>query len=177
MAYRWDLGNHQSVYLDHRAGQTTVTVVVASPGQQQQSSNCFQTGAWTAPPQALQTSSGIVLQLHTAQGLVWLQVQGQSIYLSQQPTPLHTQPLPMQEVDVAPGMASMPPMQPMQPMQMGNMSMSLNPMEMRMGDMEMRMGTPATPTPTPTTTKFCRQCGAAVQPDDRFCSKCGTRLQ
>lgn len=173
MAYRWDLENHQSVYLDHQAGQTTVTVVVASPGQQQQSSSCFQTGDWTAPPQALQSPSGIVLQLHTAQGIVWLQVQGQSVYLSQQPASLHAQPLPMQEVDVTPGMAPLPPMQPMQPMQMGNMSMSLNPMEMRMGNMEMRMGTSV----TPTTTKFCRQCGASVQPDDRFCSKCGTQLQ
>lgn len=166
MAYRCDLGNHQSIYLDYQTGQTIVTVLVASPGQQQQSTNRFQTGIWTSPPQAFQTPTGIVLQLHTTQGDIWLQVQGHSTTIFH-PSSVPTEPLSMQQVDAV---AEMAPMQPMQPMRMGNMAMSLEPMEMRMGNMEMRMGSAAG-------VKFCRQCGASIQPDDRFCSKCGTRLQ
>lgn len=170
MAYRFDLEDGQSVYLDHQAGQTVLTILMVRPGQQQQSSSSFQTGDWTAPPQGFRTSTGVMLQLHTTRGEVWLQVQGNSIQVAQPPSSSSTHPLPMQEVESTPGMAPLPPLKPMQPMQMGNMSMSMNPMEMRMGEMEMRMGTSAT-------TRFCRQCGSSIQPDDRFCSKCGTRLK
>ena len=84
---------------------------------------------------------------------------------------------PMQEVKMD-GMPPMQPMQPMQPMKMGDMTMSTNPMAMSMGNMSMSMGGASTNAARGAvgTRQFCSQCGAKVDPNDRFCSSCGHAL-
>lgn len=194
MAYLYDLGTGQRIFLDNQGTQTTVTTTFSGAGQQQQASSSFQTGPWTASPQAFPTSGGMVIKLHTATGERLIQIQGSSVSTVNIAPPMDTaQPLPAQQVDsptvmqpMQP-MAPMPPMQPMQPMQpmppmtMGNMTMGLNPMEMRMGDMEMRMGTavgaPGSSANSSSVQSFCTQCGTAVKPMDRFCAHCGNPLQ
>ncbi len=177
MAYRYTSETGQRILLDNQTTQTIVTVASSQPGQQQQASSSFQTGTWTAPPQAFQTPLGILIKIQTVQGEQHLQIQGGNIQIG---TPAingemseTVQPLAMQPVEPPDSIPEMQPMQPMQPMQMGNMSMSLNPMEMRMGNMELRMDSPK---PTPTAKKFCSQCGTSVKPNDRFCTSCGARL-
>ena len=115
-------------------------------------------------------------------------------------TSMPNSPPPMPPMPPMPSMDPMPPMPPMQPidpmpplspMTMGNMEMNANPMQMRMGNMEMQMGNAAAETPPPAApssplpaanaapkaANFCGQCGAAEQPSDRFCAKCGHQLQ
>ncbi len=161
MAYRCDRTANTQLYLDHQGTQTSVTLVNTHPGGQQQSSSSFHTGAWIAAPEVFATPEGVVIELKTAAGKRWIQVQGtQMAMISTAPTLQH--PIPLQWVQ---------PMEPMKPMQMGNMEMGFSPMTMKMGNMEMKMGTPAT-----SLQKFCSQCGASVKPEDRFCSSCGHRL-
>ncbi|MFP4221897.1 MAG: zinc ribbon domain-containing protein [Phormidium sp.] len=185
MAYQCDLGNNQTVYLDNSGSQTVVTTASGSPGQQQQSSNRFETGAWTAPPEMYRTPGGIALKIQAQEGDRWIQIQGQTSNLSEASS------IPLQEVSEVPGssqepmepmqpmepmkpMQPMQPMQPMKPMKMGNMEMNNNPMEMRMGNMEMRMG--SSPQNTSSQRRFCSQCGSPVQASDRFCGNCGHKL-
>jgi NADH pyrophosphatase NudC (nudix superfamily) len=185
MAYVCDLGTGQRVYLDNQGMQTVVTTVSTSPGQQQQSSNSFSTGNWTAPPELFQTANGVIVKINTAGGDRLIQIQGNSISVTSSVSSLsNSQQLQMQQVASTPA-SSMPPMQPMapmkplepikpmEPMKMGDMQMNLNPMEMRMGNMEMRMGST---TPNSGTRRFCSQCGAPVEESDRFCSSCGHKL-
>ncbi|MBF2075066.1 MAG: zinc ribbon domain-containing protein [Synechococcales cyanobacterium C42_A2020_086] len=199
MAYVCDLGSGQRVYLENQGPQTRVTVSFSGVGQQQQASSSWHTGNWTAPPEAFQTRSGVVIQIHGSQGASFLQVQGSSMALLSQPPVLDaSQSLPLQESAASSSMPPMepmkpmPPMEPMKPMTMGNMSMdtagnmsmgdmsmSLNPMEMRMGNMELRMGSSsssAASSAAKTVRQFCSQCGTAVKPDDRFCASCGAQL-
>lgn len=188
MAYRCDLGGGQYLLLDNQGTQTQITLAASSAGQQQQSTQGLETGAWTGTPQVLATAGGWILQLQTANGELYWQFQGQSLRRVDAAAVGTAQTLPLQTVESAPAppMAPMQPMQPMPPMQMGNMSMSLNPMEMRMGDMTMRMGESAASTgasaqagPSASTggiKRFCSQCGAGVQPTDRFCASCGVQL-
>lgn len=192
MAYVCSLGNNQQAYVDNVGTETMLTLSTSTPGQQQQSSNRLSTGAWTAPPQAFSIGSGVVIQLTTTQGPLYLRLQGSQIQLTPSYTmPDQATPLPLNSAPTMPGSTTMPPMQPMQPMepmqpmQMGDMQMSMNPMEMRMGDMVMGMGQPAKPAPNQATgssqqsgtQKFCTQCGAAVQIGDRFCGSCGHSLR
>lgn len=175
MAYVYDGGRGQSLYLDNSGNQTIVTIVTSSPGQQQQASSSWQTGAWTEPPSLHPLPGGALLRIVTNQGEYLIQVQGSQMQvISDRPPAASFQPMQFQAAPPTTSMPGMQPMQPMQPMTMGNMQMSLEPMEMRMGNMELRMGT-APPAPA-TTRRFCSQCGAAVKPDDRFCASCGHAL-
>lgn len=179
MAYVCELASGTRIYLTNAEQQTIVTLASSGPGQQQQSSQSFQTGQWMDVPVAYQNASGVVIYLQTHQGDFYMQLQAGSISLMRTVPPVHT----MESIPVYPASApsgSMPsmepmrPMQPMQPMRMGNMQMGMNPMEMRMGDMEMRMGKTAEPVDD---RRFCSQCGASVKVGDRFCASCGHQLQ
>jgi zinc-ribbon domain len=183
MVYLCDLGSGHSIYLDNQGTQTVVTTLSSSPGQQQQASNSLQTGAWVAPPQLFRTPAGVVIKIFTAQGDLFIQIQGSSMHaIDGVPMVGNAQQMQMQQVASAPSssiplMQPMQPMPPMQPMKMGNMQMNLKPMEMRIGNMEMRMGK-ATPVANSAqgTRHFCSQCGVAVEASDRFCAHCGYKL-
>ncbi|UZQ55036.1 zinc ribbon domain-containing protein [Trichothermofontia sichuanensis B231] len=194
MAYGCEIGPGRSVYLDNLGNQTVVTIASSGPGQQQQASNSFTTGVWTQPPQIFQAGEGVVIRISTAQGYQDIQILGSSMsmmsgnFSHQGLQQLQVQPVQQPPSAAMPSMPAMPPMQPMPPMPPmppmqpmppgGGMQMSLHPMEMRMGNMEMRMGDRAIAAPSASTTvrRFCSQCGAAVQPGDRFCASCGHQL-
>jgi ribosomal protein L37E len=187
MAYQLELQNGQHLILENRGAQTLVTLTTSGPGQQQQSSQSIQTGAWTSPPVAYRTAGGVMIHLHTAEGDRTLIVQHNQIQMATRAPSVQVNPMPLQEVSFASStsMSSMPPMKPMQPMQpmgtlsMGNMHMSMNPMEMQMGDMALSMKpstTAETQSESSTTRRFCTQCGHAVNPSDRFCASCGHAL-
>lgn len=189
MPYTCELGIGQRIYLDNRDGQTIVTIITSSRGQQQQASNSLSTGNWISPPAIFQTPGGAIVKIFTAGGEHSIQIQGSSTSVVNGTIPIgNSQQMQVQQIASTP-VSSMPsiqpmepmkpmkPMEPMKPMTMGDMQMSANPMEMRMGNMEMRMGSPAdSGTPTSATRNFCSQCGAPVQESDRFCSSCGHRL-
>ncbi|MGL5080007.1 MAG: zinc ribbon domain-containing protein [Microcoleaceae cyanobacterium] len=178
MAYRCELGNGQTLYLDCQGTQTMITLATLQPGQQQQSTTALETGTWTSTPLFYQTSSGVVAQISTALGKRHLFVQGNTVCLMNEvPTLNSAQSIQAQQVESQANLPAMTPLQmkplQMEPMKMGDMQMSLNPMEMRMGSMEMRM---ESPTPTSKARQFCSQCGEKAQPSDHFCSKCGNSL-
>ncbi|WP_413163544.1 zinc ribbon domain-containing protein [Capilliphycus salinus ALCB114379] len=178
MAYLCELSSTQKVYLDSQANQTVVTTVTSSPGQQQQSSSSFTTGSWTSPPQVYRHNGGITIEIETAQGKYYINVQGNSMgMVNHPPSTNQSQMLQLQQVSSIPN-ATMSPMKPMEPMKMEPMKpmepMKMEPMEMRMGNMEMRLNSPEQSTHP--TRHFCSQCGASVKPEDRFCSSCGHRL-
>jgi len=187
MAYACELGTGRTLYLDNANGQTIVSIASTAPGQQQQATSRFQTGAWTATPEVYLTRDGGVIKLQAEQGSHYIRVHGNSIGVSEALSLDALTQMQTQQVSgmpVANSMPSMPPMQSMEPMPpmasmppmtMGDMQMNMNPMEMRMGDMEMRMGAAQT-TETATSQRFCSQCGSATQPSDRFCTHCGHRL-
>lgn len=189
MAYVCELGTGRTLYLDNVNGQTTVSIASTAPGQQQQATSRFQTGAWTVTPEVYLTRDGAVIKLQAEQGSHYIRVHGSSIGVSEAFSLEALEQMQMQQVagmsaparmEPLKAMEPMPPMSPMPPMtmgnmQMGNMQMNLNPMEMQMGDMKMQMGTPS-PTKTTASQRFCSQCGSAVKPDDRFCTNCGHRL-
>ena len=186
MAYVCELGTNQKVYLENQGAQTIVTTASGGPGQQQQASSTVTTGSWTKPPKAYQTGDGIAIEIETAEGKHYIQIQGSSMSVVSGSSSISTgKQIKIKQVDSTPP-SSMPPMEPMKPMEpmepmepmkpmkpmnMGGMQMNMNPMEMRMGNMEMRMGGP-----TPGTGRFCPQCGASLTPGDRFCASCGHRL-
>lgn len=188
MAYVCELGSGHNIYLDNQGDQTLITSMMGAPGQQQQSSNSFKTGCWTAQPEIYRTSQGAVIKVTTTHGEQFIQVQGSSmgsmtsipsLQSSQQmqiklsEATAFTSSIPVQE--------TLPPMQPMQPMKMGNMEMGMNPMEMRMGNIHLSMGSESSESAHPEKTqptggRFCNQCGVAIDPEDRFCSGCGHKL-
>ncbi|MGI0485256.1 zinc ribbon domain-containing protein [Pantanalinema rosaneae CENA516] len=174
MPYECDLNTGQRIYLDCQGNQTIVTLSSSQPGQQQQSSCGFQTGAWTAPPQIFQTPGGAMIKITTAQTESLIQIQGTYMGMSHDVSAIGSaHSVQMRQVASA-STTSMPPMQPMQPMKMGDMQMTMNPMTMQMGNMGMQMGSPPTPpSPTAQERRFCSQCGTRVEPNDRFCSNCG----
>ncbi|WP_416670377.1 zinc ribbon domain-containing protein [Egbenema bharatensis] len=188
MAYVSDLGEGQRIYLDNRGQQTIVTLSSQAPGQQQSQQNGFTTGEWATPPILFQTSTGVIIQIETAEGRSYIQVQANGMKtLSQAPALKNADVLPMQAesqqqssnaAEMKP-MQPMEPMQPMKPLKMGDMEMQMNPMQMCMGDMELKMGDSVPPARTSeaTTRRFCTQCGSAVTPDDRFCAHCGHQLR
>jgi hypothetical protein len=196
MAYVSDLGRGQHIYLENQGQQTIVTLSSHSRGQQQNQRSGFTTGEWVTPPMLFRTSAGVIIQLETAQGRSYVQVQSSRMQILNQPPVLkNADVLPVQaEVKTETQFKSsdqrssspkmepmkpMKPMEPMEPMKMGDMEMQMNPMQMRMGKMELRMGDAAqTPTrSSEATRRFCTQCGNAVTPDDRFCAHCGHQLR
>ena len=181
MAYVCEFGAGQKVYLDNQGTQTRITTYSGSPGQQQQSSSSFPTGDWTAPPEAFASAQGVTLKINTSQGAHYIQIQGGSMQVVSAQAAGGAQQMQMHTASM-PSTPAMQPMQPMQPMRMGDMEMNAGqPMQMRMGNMQMRMGESPQSAPPSTTPqagrRFCSQCGAAVEPTDRFCASCGHQLQ
>jgi hypothetical protein len=205
MAYACELGTGQRIYIDNQGTQTVVTTMSGGPGQQQQSSTGFHTGAWSVPPEIFQTTGGAVLKVTTAQGEHFIYIQGSSMQvMGGAPSLSGSQQMQVQQVAGMPS-SSMPPMEPMKPMNMGGMQMSpmkpmepmkpmsmggmqMNPMEMRMGDMEMRMGSPAASSPPKTPSPPAAPPDKPVAADTpakaagapgtrRFCSQCGTAVE
>lgn len=193
MAYVCNLGTNQQLYLDHQGEQTTVVSAMHAPGQQQQSSSSFHTGPWDGPPQIFRTAQGIFIKLTTQQGEIFIQVQGQTLQITQStPAIQQAESIQVSQVSAMPGMGMaspmppidpMEPMKPMEPMNMGSMQMGLNPMQMQMGNMRMQMGNTTTNNaPAEGSGKgsgnrrFCSQCGQPVHPEDRFCGSCGKAL-
>jgi zinc-ribbon domain len=184
MAYLCELGSGQRVYLENQGDQTAVTLMSGSSGQQQQSSSSFQTGSWTAPPEAFTGSQGAVIRVKTARGEHTIQIPVRQVEAQSIPSIMPMEPMKSMEP-----MKPIEPMKPMEPMKMGDMEMSSRPMEMRMGNMQMRMGqmqadnkqanrtgsdqSESSATPA---RRFCSQCGVPVDLSDRFCSSCGHRL-
>jgi len=167
MPYVSELGTGQLVYLDNQNEQTIFTIVAQSPGQQQQATNSFTTGIWTAEPEILQTSTGVIVKIHTSQGEQIIQIQGNSTSMTRV-APKDAKVLPIEQVNNMPQMTmNMSPMKPLEPMK----PMKMEGMTMKMGNMEMSMGNRNS-----TVKRFCPSCGAAVNPDDRFCSSCGYNL-
>lgn len=164
MIYHWQLGTGAQISADNEGAQTVITLVQASAGQQQRTSNSFTTGIWIAPPQMTLTPTGGILTITTPSGESILQIQGNSIYLqtSHSGASQSSSSSSSSTADVR----SMPPMQPMQ---MGNMQMNMQPMTMRMGDLELSMGATSQQ-------RFCSECGTPVKPADKFCASCGHKL-
>jgi zinc-ribbon domain len=199
MGYKLELNAEQSVYLENLGTQTRVTTISSSPGQQQQSSSSFQTGSWTAPPEAFRTAIGVVVRLSTAQGERFLHVEGNRLStLHDVPSLREAQPVPVESVAQVP-VTPMQPISPVPPMTMGDMQMDRGGMSMQMGNMRLSMNPIArsqdaqsqdvqsqnTPLPTNLTDgseapsgqrNFCSQCGVALKLSDRFCANCGHRL-
>ncbi len=170
MAYLCELSPSQKVYFDVKANQTVVTTVSSSPGQQQQSSSSFTTGSWISTPVVYRNNLGITIEIETAQGKHYINIQGNSMGMMNHAPVSESETLPLQQVSSLPN-ASMSPMKPMKAME----PMSpMKPMEMRMGNLEMRMN--SVESSAPQVRRFCGQCGASVQPEDRFCSSCGYHL-
>lgn len=191
MAYLCELSAGHRIYLENQGVQTRLRVSMASPGQQQQSSSSFQTGAWTAPPEAFLNGQRLVFKLTTAEGELYVQVQGtsmslvargigaegaRSVALQQSAfpdsakagqTPSMSSMPPMQPMEPMQPMQPMQPLEPMQPMQMGNMQM--NPMEMRMGNLSMSMGAAQASEPSSPPASSPKTPGS----QRKFCTQCG----
>lgn len=186
MAYVGELDTGQKIYLENQGTETVITNTFSGLGQQQQSSSSITTGSWTAKPKMYKTANGVVLEIITARGKYFVQIQGSSMsVMSETPSPRKDRQMQMRQVESTPAssmppMEPMKPMQPMQPMKMGDMEMKMNPMEMRMGNMQMQMGSSMSPSTSDgvhqSKRRFCSQCGELVNPSDRFCSSCGHRL-
>lgn len=160
MIYNWELTTGHQLSVDNQGSQTVITILHTSAGQQQQSSNSFQTGIWIVPPEISITPTGATLKIVTLTGESLIQIQGNSVQIHSS----HRDE--QQSTTSSSSTSSFPPMQPMQPMQMGNMP----PMVMRMGNMELNMGAAANQQ------RFCSQCGTSVKATDKFCASCGSKL-
>jgi hypothetical protein len=191
MAYIFYAGAGHQVIVENQGQQTAVATVSSGPGQQQSQRTSFTTGTWTAPPVAFRTPAGIVLEITTAQGQNFVNIAATGIStVSEAPNLAGAEELPAQQggmpavremepmepmkpMSPMKPMAPMKPISPVEPMKMGDMEMRMNPMEMRIGNMSMSMGNPLS---AGAGKNFCSQCGATVQPSDRFCTNCGHRL-
>ncbi|MEL6490102.1 MAG: zinc ribbon domain-containing protein [Cyanobacteria bacterium J06634_6] len=193
------LAPNQRLYLTNAGMLTSATLHSAAIGQQQQSTNQFSTGCWSAPPQLYALAYGWIVAIASQQGLWYLQIQGSQMQMSNQPPSealaaqlKAQQPEPMQPTSKATvpsgNMPPMQPMEPMQPMQPMEPMQPLPPMTMTMGNMTMSTGTLNNATPagipnadqaadtTAQVKKFCPQCGAATLPQANFCANCGHQL-
>ena len=108
MNYFYDLGAGQRIDIENQGNQTIINNSISRPGQQQQSSSSFSTGAWTSPPEFTATPNGILIKLKTLEGEKRILIQGGNVAME---GTTNLQPLP--------------PLQPMQ-MKMGNMQMNMN---------------------------------------------------
>ena len=143
-AYRCELDSNRQLHLSNEGAVTAVTLTSSRPGQQQQSSNHFTTGQWTAAPVLYRLDQGLLIVVSAASTyylqLCGSQVQMLSGSLSEQVVNQlqQAQPVTLQRDDraktVLEPVQSMTPMQPMTPMRMQN------PMSLSMGDMKMTMG-------------------------------------
>jgi zinc-ribbon domain len=159
MIYNWELGSGHQISVDNQGAQTVVTIVHASTGQQQRSSNSFTTGIWIVPPEMSLTPTGGILKITTATGESLLQIQGNSIHMHSSHSGDRQSTSSSSTSTFTSGV------EPMSPMRM-------QPMVMRMGDLELNMGATANQNQQ----RFCNQCGIPVKPTDRFCASCGNKL-
>ncbi|WP_373538586.1 zinc ribbon domain-containing protein [Chamaesiphon sp.] len=166
MIYHWQLGTGAQISADNEGAQTVVTLVQASAGQQQRTSNSFTTGIWIAPPHMTLTPTGGILKIITPSGESLIEIQGNSISLQTSHSGTSQSTSSSSSSTFTADTQSMPPMQPMQ---MGNMQMNMQPMTMRMGDRELTMGATSQQ-------RFCSECGTPVKPTDKFCASCGHKL-
>jgi hypothetical protein len=166
MIYHWELGTGHQISVDNQGAQTVVTILHTSAGQQQRSSNSFNTGIWIVPPEMSITPTGATLKIVTPTGESIVQIQGNSIHMQSSHNGEHQSTTSTSSTSSSrSGFGQMPPMQ------MGNLQMNMQPMVMRMGDMELNMGT------TANQQRFCSQCGTPVKLGDKFCASCGHRLE
>ena len=171
MAYVGELGVGSSIYIENQDSQTVITVITASPGQQQQTSHSFSIGHWTTAPSLFQYLQDYIIQLETVQGSRILWVQSGQIRQMEIKPPQHTlKPIALQQMVHMPS----PSFSPL-PLTMNNMVRSGQPLQMRIGNMNLSMGTTATVTQT-SSNNYCSQCGASVATADKFCANCGHRL-
>lgn len=148
-AYRCELGSNQRLYLSNEGPVTTLTLLSSGSGQQQQSSNRFSTGEWTAEPTLYRLGQGMLVVISADSTTYYLQIQGGQAQVLSGPLSSQvaeqierSQPVAMQrEEDAGDTTILDSPMQPMTPMTpMKPMRMNQNPMSMSMGNMEMTMG-------------------------------------
>lgn len=163
MIYNWELATGQQICVENQGAQTVVTILSSSAGQQQRSSNSFNTGIWIVPPEISITPTGAALKISTPSGESIVQVHGNSVQMQTSHDGEH-----QSSSSSTSSFASNPA--GMQPLQMGNMQMNLQPMTMKMGNMELNMGA------TASQPRFCSQCGTPVKPVDKFCASCGHKL-
>lgn len=163
MMHNWELATGQQISVENQGAQTIVTISNNSAGQQQRSTNSFNTGIWLVPPEMSIDPTGATLKITTPTGASIIQVRGNSIQMQSTNSGEY-------QSNTSSSSTFTTGMQPMQPMQMGNMQMNMQPMVMKMGDMELNMGAASKQ-------KFCTQCGTPVKPVDKFCASCGHKLE
>ena len=196
-AYKCEIDANRQLHLRNEGTVTAVTLLSNSPGQQQQSSNHFTTGQWTAAPALYHLRQGMLIVISAA-STYHLQLQGGQIQmlsgaLSEQMADQlqQAQPVTLQRDDSAKTVldAPMQPMQPMQPIRMQNpMSLSMGDMTMTMGKSdagEMSMGDMKLETQPPNFTEGSSSAAAASASSQgstdaakarRFCSQCGSAV-
>ncbi|GAB4524203.1 MAG: hypothetical protein Tsb0014_02470 [Pleurocapsa sp.] len=190
MAYAANLDSNQKLTIVNQGTQTSITLVMDSPGQHQSQSTGFTTGIWTAPPQLFQTGLSFVLQINsdTEQHFMQIRASGMST-LNNPPSLANAVKIDLQQIPDPPAskvkvdfesmeMDDMDDMDMnMNPMSMklGNMSMNMNPMSMRIGNMSMNTGKHSKSSTS--TKRFCTQCGQEAKQSDRFCASCGHKLK
>jgi len=149
-AYKYDITPHQTLYIGGQGLMTVIILQSGGPGQQQQSSQQFSTGKWTAVPLLYALSDRSIVIISTLQETYTLQIQGSQTQMSAgalsgalEALISQTAPSPLQKINSMPE-ATMPSMQPMAPMQ--PMNMTMKPMSMNMGNMGMTMASGAVST-------------------------------
>lgn len=191
-AYKCELGSNQRLYLSNEGPVTALTLLSSGLGQQQQSSNRFSTGEWTAEPALYRLGQGMLVVI-SADSTYYLQIQGGQAQmlsgpLSSQVTEQikRSQPVALQrEEDAGDTTILDSPMQPMTPMKpMQPMRMNQNPMSMAMGNMEMTMGETGTGEMKLGDMKLGGNQAPQSEPAEsssseaakvkRFCSQCGS---
>ena len=190
-AYKYELSAHQTLYIGGQGLMTVVTLQSGSPGQQQQSSNQFSTGKWTAVPLLYRLGQGVVVIISTLAETYYLQVQGSQMQMNAgavsaklEAQMSQSQTLPLQPADAMPAgmpamnmsgeMQPMPQMQPMKPMSLKMGDMEMNMGEMKMEEMSMgKMNTPQSKQESKTQESRIQESGAQQQ-TKRFCTQCGS---
>lgn len=177
MAYLATLDDTRKLAIANSGGQTQITLVTSTPGQQQSQSSSLSTGKWLGKPKLYNTGRNWILQIDTFEGMHCIEIQANGMTITSAPPNLSDYPTVefnnIADSNRQGNFKSFPSMQPMQPMQMGNMSMDLNSMSMQMGDMSLNLNRSTEPTPTK---QFCSQCGKEAKAGDRFCRSCGHEL-
>jgi hypothetical protein len=175
MTYAYDFENGQRLIVQNDGGDTVVALSSDDEGQQQSQSTVFSTGRWSKTPELFYTRGSLVLRLESKEGVEFIRVRGSQIQLMRsEPDLENAEKRKLKKSDESVAMKPMEPMKPMKPMEPMKPMGSMRPMEMRMGDMHMSLGTREREVPS--AKRFCTQCGAPAQSDDRFCASCGHAL-
>ena len=198
-AYKCEIDSNRQLHLRNEGAVTAVTLSSSSFGQQQQSSNRFTTGQWTAAPALYRLHRGLLVVISAA-STYYLQLQDGQVQvlsgtLSEQMTDQlqQAQSVTLQRDDSARTVLDAP-MQPMTPMQPMMPMRSQNPMSLSMGDMKMTMGAGASEmsigdmklgsqpsdltedSSSATAASASSQGSADTAKVRRFCSQCGSAV-